>query len=112
MDWWSIGRDPYHIPLHNSYVPVRHTLMPKPDLSNKKDELGYRHNNFAVKSRTRHPIDPLGQLSPLQGTKMNPRPPNLAPHWAEWSHKFPKWRRLSRVHHNRHKEMRFFSTTV
>ena len=111
MDLWSFGRDPFHIPVTNSYVPVRHTLMPRPDLSNK-EELGHRYNNFEEKSKTRDPINPVGRLSPLQGTKMNPRPPNNAPHWAEFSHKFPKWRRKSRVHHNKNQDMRLFSTVV
>ena len=90
MDLWSYGRDPFDTPIHNSYVPVRHTIMPKPDLSNKNEELGYRYNNFADKSTTRDPINPIGRLSPLQGTKMNPRPPNYAPYWKDWSSKkFP-----------------------
>lgn len=113
MDLWSYGRDPFDTPVHNSYVPVRHTIMPKPDLSNKNEELGYRYNNFADKSTTRDPINPIGRLSPLQGTKMNPRPPNYAPYWKDWSSKkFPKWRRLSRVAHNKNKDMRLFSTVV
>ena len=65
MDLWSYGRDPFHTPVTNSYVPVRHTLMPKPDLSNKEQELGYRYNNFDDKSTTRDPINPIGRLSPL-----------------------------------------------
>ena len=47
-DFWSTGRDEFHIPLHNSYVPVRHTLMPKPDISSK-NELGYSLNNMKNK---------------------------------------------------------------
>ena len=74
MDWGGLGRDPWHLPLHNSYVPVRHTLMPRPDLSLKDDEMGYRYRNYADKTKTQEPIDPVAQLSPLKGTKMSPRP--------------------------------------
>lgn len=101
MDFFSIGRDPFHWPLHNSYVPVRHTIMPLPDLSNKKEELGFRYNDHSNKKKTLEPINPVGRLSPLSGTKMNPRPPNVAPDWKEWSHKFPKWRRLSKIRPNK-----------
>ena len=59
MEWWGYGRDPFHVPLHNSYVPVRHTLMPKPDLSNKDEELGYRYHTSTDKTEARDPIDPL-----------------------------------------------------
>ena len=69
MDWGGIGRDPYHFPIHNAYVPVRHTLMPLPDLSNKDDEMGYRYRNVADKTKPTEPINPVGQLSPLKGTK-------------------------------------------
>ena len=42
-DFLSFGRDQLHAPIHNSYVPVRHTLMPKPDITSDK-ELGYSYN--------------------------------------------------------------------
>ena len=100
-DLTSYGRDPFRIPLHNSYVPVRHTIMPKPDLSNKGEELGYVFGNRKDKTKTIERVDPLAQLSPLKGTKMNPRPPNYAPFWKEDSgFKYARWRRLSQTKHS------------
>ena len=31
-DYWSIGRGLHVMPKHNSYVPVAHTIMPRPNL--------------------------------------------------------------------------------
>jgi hypothetical protein len=43
IDMWGYGRNMYDFPVHNSYVPVRHTIMPKPNLTDN-DELGFRFN--------------------------------------------------------------------
>lgn len=46
MDMHNLGRNIWDVPVHNTYVPVRHTIMPKPDLQdNKSDDLLYRFND-------------------------------------------------------------------
>ena len=45
VDVWSLGRDKWEVPLHNIYVPVRHTIMPRPSMNDTKaDELAYRYS--------------------------------------------------------------------
>jgi len=39
----------FHTPVHNSYIPVRNTIMKKPNLLNEDfedDEMGYMFNNY------------------------------------------------------------------
>ena len=39
MDVWSLGRNHYDVsPNNNHYIPVRHTIMPKPDLLDSKSD--------------------------------------------------------------------------
>ena len=57
-NFWATGNDHFHIPLHNTYVPVRHTLMPKPDIRSK-DELGYSLNHAKKKNQARESINPI-----------------------------------------------------
>ena len=43
IDMWGYGRNMYDYPVQNSYVPVRHTIMPKPNLTDN-DDIGFRFN--------------------------------------------------------------------
>jgi hypothetical protein len=54
IDMWAYGRNMYDFPLHNSYVPVRHTIMPKPNLTDN-DDIGFRFNLTGESLR----IDPV-----------------------------------------------------
>jgi len=39
MDVWSLGRNHYDVSPHNNhYIPVKHTIMPKPDLLDSKSD--------------------------------------------------------------------------
>lgn len=42
MDFFNYGRGPKFIPKHNMYMPVQHTIMPRPKFRdyNKEDETG------------------------------------------------------------------------
>lgn len=111
MDVWTLGRNIYEIPLANTYIPVKHTIMPKPDLNDTIDELGYRWSNpdgdRVLDKASR--IDYTTQLNPLKGyrTGSGPRPLQhrdyLKPYKKLWS----KNRRLSKT-----KNLRRFSTTI
>jgi len=44
IDFWNYGDNLTHYPLANTYIPVRNTIMKKPNLMNQDDiddELGY-----------------------------------------------------------------------
>jgi hypothetical protein len=73
MDVWSLSKNHWNWPLHNTYVPVRHTIMAKPDLNNKKvDEIVYRYNprdNDREESEIR--TNPIAPLNPLKSYKMS-----------------------------------------
>jgi len=45
IDMWHYGRVKFgKQPLHNSYIPVKHTIMPKPNLvDNQYDDLQFRY---------------------------------------------------------------------
>lgn len=62
------------MPAANTYIPVRNTIMKKPNLLNEdtqSDELGFRYNNYEQnKTMTRRRMHPLEQLSPLRGNRM------------------------------------------
>lgn len=65
VNFWSYGRDIARAPLHGSYIPVRHTIMPKPRMDPTNDELDYRFNL--------HKLGPTEQLNPLKSYKMSPQ---------------------------------------
>ena len=52
-DYWSFGRGMNSMPSHNIYVPVSHTIMPRPKLfdTSKDDQSGAA---FSMKSSTNH----------------------------------------------------------
>lgn len=62
MDFWDYGNSMFHMPLANTYIPVRNTIMKKPNLMNEdfeNDELGYQYNNYDAKETTRKRFHPM-----------------------------------------------------
>ena len=53
MDFFNYGRCPKFIPRHNMYMPVQHTIMPRPKFRdyNKEDETG---KDFTYRTKDRH----------------------------------------------------------
>jgi len=41
LEMWAYGCNMFDFPVINTYIPVKHTIMPKPVLDNN-DELGFR----------------------------------------------------------------------
>jgi len=107
IDFWSVGKHMFHIPLANTYIPVRNTIMKKPNMLDEdveSDELGYIFNNYDKKDTTRKRLHALEQLSPLRSNRMGPGQRYLTDsiHNKDMSKDktFFKWRRLSRVKNN------------
>jgi len=100
----NLGRNIWDVPVHNTYVPVRHTIMPKPDLQDtRRDDLLYRFNDVDNdRQTTEQRVNPIGQLNPLKGYRMGPAasPRHIADHRPEHK-KWSKWRRLSKQKNNR-----------
>ena len=42
LDMWHFGRNRWSLPLHNIYIPVKHTIMPKPSM-NEHDDIAFRY---------------------------------------------------------------------
>lgn len=58
LDMWAYGRSMFDFPVTNTYIPVRHTIMPKPMLDNN-DELGFRFNRDDQKDKPQVKINPV-----------------------------------------------------
>lgn len=70
IDMWHYGRTMFGgvLPLHNSYIPVKHTIMPKPNLvDNQYDELQFRFGQKTYDGLNLNPVEPH---NPLHGYKM------------------------------------------
>jgi len=113
MDVWSLGLNHYDVsPNNNHYIPVRHTIMPKPDLlDSKSDQLLYRFNDRKRdgESHTETRINPNAKLNPLKGYNMGPDfgETKKVSHNNVRGNKWSKWRRLSKI-----KNTRNFSTAI
>lgn len=64
MDFWRTGKNMLKMPVANSYIPVRNTIMKKPNLLDEdleSDELGYRYDEYEGKDegKTRRRFHPL-----------------------------------------------------
>lgn len=105
IDLWHYGKNILDAPTYNTYVPVRHTIMPKPDLRHDAEgELGFRFNNPADKESGRVKLNPLAPLSPLSGYEMGPRihrEREMFKDFYEVRPKYLKWRKLSTNHRRR-----------
>ena len=111
MDFWNYGKHIADVPIANSYVPVRNTIMKKPNMldeDHEDDELGYRYHDYDDKVTTRKRLNPLEQLSPLRGNLMSPGIKRLTDKYSNkhdysrWKSgvkpAYFKWRRLSKIH--------------
>lgn len=102
VDFMQLGVHMWELPVANAYIPVKNTIMKKPDLRAGVDEdFGFRHYDVErERDTTRQRFGPLDQLSPLGGHRMAPGYPKLrrtlGPE-SEAKPSWPKWRRLS--HH-------------
>ena len=116
MRFYDLGNFPFHMPVHNTYIPVRNTIMKKPNLLDEDiedDELGYQYQKEDHET-TRRRISMMSQLSPLRPNRMGPGLRRLPPRYIDkkdFPHRglepvFSKWRRLSKIHN------RSFSTMV
>lgn len=108
---WSLGRNHFEIPVAHSYVPVRHNIMPKPDVNDfRGNQLGFRWSN-PDGDRVREPatrLDYTSQLSPLKGYKSGvPLSKLKIPSLDERKVKWQKRRRLAQI-----KNLRNFSTAI
>lgn len=106
MDFWRVGHYRWHNTMANTYIPVRNTIMKKPNLLDEdmeSDQFGYRYTDYDNKDTTRKRFHPLEQLSPLRGNSMAPgihKTEELYTHKKEVTvnqRTFFRWRRLSTV---------------
>jgi hypothetical protein len=58
IDMYAYGRSMFDFPVHNTYIPVRNTIMPKPDLHNN-EEFGFRYNQDLQKDKPQVKINPI-----------------------------------------------------
>lgn len=72
MDLWAHGRKLFDMPVHNIYIPVKTTLMPKPKFDETEDEMGIRLIDRNDKKTTTPRINPVAPLNPLKGVRMSP----------------------------------------
>ena len=107
IDFWSVGKYMFHIPLANTYIPVRNTIMKKPNLLDEdveSDELGYMFNNYDKKDTTRKRLHAMEQLSPLRSNRMGPGQRHLTDSLSNKDSSkiktFFRWRGLSKVKSN------------
>lgn len=102
VDMWHYGKGKWNIPVHNTYIPVKHTIMPKPKLlESYNDDIGFRFGQTFDKLA----INPVQQINPLKGFRMGPPVERKADAKEPGGKKWPHLRRLSHVH-------RRFSTTI
>jgi len=96
----------------NTYIPVRHTIMPKPNLyDSKTDQMLYKFNDRKRdgETHTQVRVNPNARMNPLKGYDMGPDAgdKNISNTHKVSGTKFSKWRRLSHK-----KNLRNFSTAI
>ena len=99
INMWIYGRNMYDYPTTNSYVPVRHTILPKPNLSTVSEDI-YRFNDVPNGVRDPIRIDQIKQLNPLKPYKTTPGVGTRLSHHIESHPKWIKNRHLSRTKRN------------
>ena len=75
INFLKLDMDMFRMPVSNTYIPVKNTIMKKPNMLDEdveSDELGYRFFDYSKKDKTRQRIGPTDQLNPLQGNRMGP----------------------------------------
>lgn len=105
LDMFSFGRKMFGpVPLHNSYIPVRHTIMPKPNLVDSQyDDLQWRYGRDTYDGLNLNPVEPFQPLSTYKMSQLQPslrKRVNLSE-----GRKFYQLRRISQI-------KRRFSTVV
>ena len=110
VDFFDIDGDLVSMPLNNTYIPVRNTIMKKPNLLDEdleSDELGYLYQEQSKKDETRQRLHPMEQLSPLRSNRMGPaihkahdQYKNKFADIIEPKARFSKWRKLSKNRSN------------
>lgn len=85
-------------PTHNSYVPVRYTIMPKPDFDTN-DEMSYRFNSLLPDGQAQPTrIDLTKQINPLKPFRTSPKVGKMLHRdTKEFQQKFYKKRRISQT---------------
>jgi len=97
VDFLTYGKSFSDWPLKNVYIPVRHNIMPKPNMQeHEKDELGY---HFGKDTYDGLRVNPIRQANPLKGYKMNqlgpiPKAPTADTYMVS---KFGRYRRISHM---------------
>lgn len=83
------------LPLHNSYIPVKHTIMPKPNLvDNQYDDLQFR---FGKQTYDGLNLNPVEAHVPLHGYKMAQPTAWQRPVNMQEGKKYNRYRRMSHV---------------
>ena len=62
IDFFAHDGDLFSMPLNNTYIPVRNTIMKKPNLLDEdvlNDEMGYMYQDQSKKTETRRRINPM-----------------------------------------------------
>ena len=69
---WSFGRGASQMPMHNVYVPVNQTIMPRPKFRdyNKEDQEG---KDFTYRAVNKHSVQP--GILPQESLKPSPFSP-------------------------------------
>jgi hypothetical protein len=107
VDMWHYGHSFFgRIPLHNIYIPVKHTIMPKPNLVDKQyDDLQFRYGRDTYDGLK---IDPTSEYNPLQTYKMTGLNQKRRILGDQHGKQFYKYRRLSHLK----RQPRGFATLV
>ena len=85
MEFYDLGNHPFHMPIANSYIPVKHTIMKKPNLLDEDietDEIGYQFQK-PDDVTTRRRIGMHQQLTPLRSNRMGPGHKMLPPRYND-----------------------------
>lgn len=74
IDMYNYGNQMFtNYPVHNSYVPVRYNILPKPEMTTN-DEMSYRFNSVLPDGQAEPTrIDLTKQISPLKPFRTAPR---------------------------------------
>jgi hypothetical protein len=88
------GRKMFHLNTYNTYIPVKHTIMKKPNLhDNFNDDLQFQFG----KTFDRLAINPVLPHSPLKGFKMGNPSGESADRFLNQSYKPVRFRKLSHI---------------
>lgn len=113
IDMWHYGKHMFKaLQYHNTYIPVRHTIMPKPNLvDNPGDDMQWRYGRNTYDGLN---INPIETWNPLRTYgQSGPKKKEVQGQVVKVNRKFSRWRRLA---HHKHQPLglkgKAFSTTV